>query len=289
MKNLSLTLLVISTLVSASATFAETLFAPLVDNDIIVNGRDDVPEWTNAAVSVVPNGTMRVQTRNSWLATSATENTMIQPGWTLQFIWDLTGTPYNVSDNWKYNIFYFGFERNIAGGQPDQRLYWFKAWIFDDIDDPDDSNWIGESGLGLSSIDDRGFLIRPMDNPSLDVHWFPGDQEPGDPTWTQATWDHYFGFFGKMSYDEHATFEYVVNDYGDTRYWEEYGPVHEVSPCRYEREIEHWVSDPDRLLGTTTELWREDVHPVPEPGTLSFWGLGFGGLAITAHRRRNAA
>jgi hypothetical protein len=274
--------------------------APYVYNDIDVNGVfDDVTEWANAAViPASSNGTLRMQTRQNWVAKSSSGNSSMQPGWTLQFIWDLYGADFNVDTDWMYNKFYFGFERDIEG-DPNHRMRWFTAWIFDSINhnDADDSIWIGESGLGYETFDDRGFFIRAMDDPNTERHWFPGDPEPGDPCWTDATWNHYFGFFGKGNYNNSAytqgyrstpatanpVFEYVINDRpGNTRQWDVYGPVIQVLPCVFAQEVEHWISDPDRMTGKDTLiLVLPDIHPKPKPPlpppvdgpTVTQWGL----------------
>lgn len=66
------------------------------------------------------------------------------------------------------------------------------VWVFADPDEPNDSFWLPLSGLGYSTIDDRGFLVRKNNNPATDVQWFPGQPEPGDPGWN---WNTYYGVF----------------------------------------------------------------------------------------------
>jgi hypothetical protein len=48
-------------------------------------------------------------------------------------------------------------------------------------------------GIAPNLIDDRGFIARLNDDPTTDVHWFPGMPEPGDPGWDWAAWHYVFG------------------------------------------------------------------------------------------------
>jgi hypothetical protein len=72
------------------------------------------------------------------------------------------------------------------------------GWVFDSLNHPDetDSEWIGATGLGYDTVDDRGFIVRFNNAPSSDVHWYPGDVEPGDPLWHWEDWYWFFGSYG---------------------------------------------------------------------------------------------
>ena len=115
----------------------------------------------------------------------------------------------------------------IGSGDPDSRLHQFqqddegdwnsfdvvtpsgnvKIWVFDDQDTLDDAAWLrGAEGLDRSSlltgssgnrIDDRGWVARANDDPSTDVHWMRGMDEPGDPGWD---WDAWHGVFGRHTF-----------------------------------------------------------------------------------------
>jgi hypothetical protein len=126
-----------------------------------------------------------------WRATASNPaNQTTYPGLTMLQMHDLSDL--TVQELWDYNTFQITINGDRVTG-----------WVFGNDNHPDnlDYQWIGGSGIGYSSIDDRGFLVRLNDDPTTDRHWFPGDLEPGDPNFD---WDAWYGFFGSYGFNNTA-------------------------------------------------------------------------------------
>ena len=138
----------------------------------------------------------------SWKATSVrTGATTTYPGQTQFIAHDLVGSsdPTSVLNHFQLDEDHDwnSFELNTPTGN-------VTIWVFDDQDDPDDSDWLlSAEGLDRSPllaassanrIDDRGFVARLNGDPATDVHWKEGMDEPGDPGWD---WDAWHGVFGR--------------------------------------------------------------------------------------------
>jgi hypothetical protein len=151
-------------------------------------------EWNQAdwMPDLAPyNGTYYGQIIANWIATASNPaNQTMYPGNTMLEMHDLSDLV--SQDLWDYNT----FQITVNG----ERI---TGWIFGNDNNPDnlDYLWIGGSGIGYSSIDDRGFLVRKNDDMTTDIHWFPGDPEPGDPNFD---WDTWYGFFGSYGFNNSA-------------------------------------------------------------------------------------
>jgi hypothetical protein len=124
-----------------------------------------------------------------------------------------------------------------------------KCWIFGGEDTENDTAWIKLSdGLQESHLipevgDDNlindaegSFIVRVYDDPTTDVHWFPGLPEPGDPDWN---WSDYYGVFGSFGFnnsffstglDTRAGYEGDNEVYEWAFYWGHPGDEHYPEP-----------------------------------------------------------
>ncbi len=145
--------------------------------------------------------------RNGWTATSSSSSITFYPGTAFFIAHDIEGQSndpllaFRQQENNDWNV----AETYIAGVK-------VKCWILGNDDKTDDSGWINFSdGLQFSHlipedgdhsnnnlITDVGFIVRYNDDPSTDVHWFPGMAEPGDPGWN---WSAFYGAFGAYGFN----------------------------------------------------------------------------------------
>lgn len=184
---------------------------PFTQADPRIDGRaTDLPEWESSAR--LPDiffagpasraGFYYFQSRMGWTATSVGSNAiMTYPGHVFGVAHDIVGSRdpdnilhhFQVDDDHDWN----SFEFFVPSGKA-------TIWVFDNVDDPDDRNWLPYAegldqsrfipeGAGENLIDDRGFIARLNDDPSTDVHWFEGTPEPGDPSWEWRDWHFVFG------------------------------------------------------------------------------------------------
>ena len=186
--------------------------APSIDVDPVIDGlATNFDEWAGAGS--YPNGfndgvysnagTFYSENKIDWNATSSSGNSTIIPGVTFFLAHDIWGQPtgdfsmFRFQDESDWNVAEFTYEGVLV-----------EAWVFADIDEPDDSVWLPWSGLADSTlipeggdsnkINDTGFIVRLNGNPSTDSHWFPGDPEPGDPLWDESK---YYGVFARAGFD----------------------------------------------------------------------------------------
>ena len=184
--------------------------APFVQTDPRLDGQaTSREEWERAvrlpdifyAGPSARAGFYYFQSRMSWQATSVrTGATATYPEHTLFIAHDLVGSsdPNNILHHFQRDEDHDwnSFQLNTPSGS-------VAIWIFDDQDDPDDSDWLESaegldrsplvSGSSANRIDDRGFIARLNGDPATDVHWKEGMDEPGDAGWDWAAWHHVFG------------------------------------------------------------------------------------------------
>ena len=188
--------------------------SPFVDQDPRLEGQATVfEEWAGGvrlpdifyAGPTARAGFYYFESREAWTATSLRSGaSATYPGQTRFIAHDLVGSgdpdsilhPFQVDADNDWNSF------NIVTPAGNVMI-----WVFDDQDDPDDSDWLlGAEGLDRSRlvtaaagnrIDDRGFIARLNDDPTTDVQWMEGMDEPGDPGWN---WDDWYGVFGRHSF-----------------------------------------------------------------------------------------
>jgi hypothetical protein len=227
--------------------FAQTVNADETSVDPIVDGSMNSFPGEYAQATAIPGngGTIYAQYKQDWNARSVQTpgNQIVYPGTTLFELNDYTSA-ISAEDN-DYNFFSNTYP---SGGAT------VSVWIFAGADDPDDSDWIGFSGLGYTSIDDRGFLVRVNSNPATDVQWFPGQAEPGDPGWN---WDTYHGVFAS-SYTRSG---FAVNEVYELA-WHNTGNVAGEPPLRPCFTIVKLTTDPKDGAGDLGQItvWQGRLH-----------------------------
>lgn len=176
------------TLLMVSISNAQTIPYPPALIDPTVDGAFTNADEYRGAFSF-PNmqgdGTFYTQHRSNWAPPGGS---VTYPGITLFTMHDIWG--YTTQDLADYNIFQGTWAGQTA-----------TIWVFANDDELNDALWIGNSGLGYASIDDRGFVARLNNNPATDYHWFPGDPVPGDPAWN---WNNAYGLFGAAGFNNSA-------------------------------------------------------------------------------------
>lgn len=259
----------------------------------VIDGRAAPPpgEWAaaNWALNRQGDGTFRAQWQRGWLATSSSLNQVQYPGVTLFNMHDLWG--YLTSDTADYNT----FEYTLGGTS-------VRGWVFANGDEPNDASWIGNSELGYSSVDDRGFIVRLNDDPATDFHWLPGMPEPGDPLWN---WDNTYGFFGAAGFNNSTFTEnlplngggppgevYEVGLYGGAQVWLDAvgggggGGDGAFVPCETTIRIKikdpHYGDPPKELVIKIAGPMH--VNLVPTPTTVALFSLA--GIGAAIRRRR---
>lgn len=162
------------------------------------------PDWFNDGE--YPNaGFLYYEHKYGWQATSSSQNTTLYPGVVFFIAHDIEGEP-------GPSIFEMFRQRNDNDWNVAEMTYEnvnIKCWIFGGDDAAVDTGWIKlTDGLesshlipevgGNNLINDAegSFIVRIFDDPSTDVHWFPGDPEPGDANWNWADWYGAFGSYG---------------------------------------------------------------------------------------------
>jgi hypothetical protein len=272
-----------------SCLFAQSLnfYAMPADINPIIDGTvTTFNEWSsaNSVYNLQNTGTYYAENQQDWVAKSSLDNTQLYPGTTAFILHDLWG--YTTSELADYNTFEFSF----AG----QKV---KAWIFANGDESNDATWIGNSGLGRDTVDDRGFIVRLNDNPLLDRQWFPGDPEPGDSGWD---WTNFYGFFGKAGFNDSAFQKglpkavdgadnevYELALYGGTT-GSPGGPLGVFTPCQTTLTIS--ISDPCAGDPTQVQVVLIDgdahINAVPEPSAFALLACGLLGTAGMAWLRR---
>jgi hypothetical protein len=164
------------------------------------------PNWFNDGT--YPNaGFFYHEHKHGWLATSSSHNSELYPGLVYFLAHDIEGEPppsdfsmFRQRDENDWNVAEFTFDDiNV------------KCWIFGGDDMENDTAWIKLSdglqnshlipevgGDNLLNDAEGSFIVRVFDDPTTDVHWFPGDPEPGDPGWD---WSDYYGAFGSYGFN----------------------------------------------------------------------------------------
>jgi len=164
------------------------------------------PNWFNDGT--YPNaGFFYHEHKHGWQAVSSSGNTTFYPGIVYFLAHDIEGEPppsnlsmFRQRDDNDWNVAEYTFEGiNL------------KAWVFGGDDAEVDTAWIKLSdglenshlipevgGLNLINDAEASFIVRVYDDPTTDVHWFPGNPEPGDPGWD---WSEYYGVFGSYGFN----------------------------------------------------------------------------------------
>jgi hypothetical protein len=225
--------------------FAQVVNAPSTNVDPIVDGsRFSFAGEYAQAVSIPGNGgTIYVQYKQNWNARSVqTGNQIVYANTTLFELNDLWSAPTREIND--YNFFSHVYP---PGGTN------ISVWIFAEEDDPDDSDWIGLSGLGYANVDDRGFLVRKNNNPATDVQWLPGQPEPGDPGWN---WNAYHGVFAS-SYTRDG---WIGNEVYEVA-WHNTGNIGDEPPLDPCYTMHVGIRDPTCGHAGAPELvWEGDLH-----------------------------
>jgi hypothetical protein len=164
------------------------------------------PNWFNDGV--YPNaGFFYDQHKHGWQATSSSGNTAYYPGVVYFFAHDIEGEPppsdlswFRQRDDNDWNVAEYTYQGfNV------------KCWVFGGDDAQVDTGWIKLTdgledsylipevgGYNLLNDAEKSFIVRFNNDPSTDVHWFPGNPEPGDPTWD---WSQWYGFFASYGFN----------------------------------------------------------------------------------------
>ncbi|MCK4333170.1 T9SS type A sorting domain-containing protein [candidate division WOR-3 bacterium] len=164
------------------------------------------PNWFNDGT--YPNaGFFYHEHKHGWQAVSSSGHTAFYPGVVYFLAHDIEGEPppsnlsmFRQRDSNDWNVAEFTFEGiNV------------KAWVFGGDDAEVDTAWIKLSdglqnshlipevgGNNLINDAETSFIVRVYDDPTTDVHWFPGDPEPGDPGWD---WSDYYGVFASYGFN----------------------------------------------------------------------------------------
>ncbi len=194
---------------------------PATDADPVMDGKaTDAPEWADGMRlpdsfffgDAGRSGFYWFERKEDWNAIppatlSADGLGITYPGMTVFVAHDIVGSAdpenplhqFQLDEDRDWNSFDFPVSTGMA-----------KIWVFDGVNDADDSDWLPFSeGLDESSlipegtapdlIDDRGFIARLNDDPSTDVHWFEGDPEPGDAGWD---WEAHHFVFGRRTFGQ---------------------------------------------------------------------------------------
>ncbi len=162
------------------------------------------PNWFNDGL--YPNaGFFYDQHKQGWQATSSSGNTAYYPGIVYFFAHDIEGEPppsvfymFRQRDDNDWNVAEYTFQGlNV------------KCWVFGGDDAQVDTGWIKLTdgledsylipevgGDNLLNDTEKSFIVRFNNDPSTDVHWFPGDPEPGDPNWDWSQWYGCFASYG---------------------------------------------------------------------------------------------
>ncbi|MQY71972.1 hypothetical protein GH141_08605, partial [bacterium] len=164
------------------------------------------PNWFNDGT--YPNaGFFYHEHKHGWQAVSSSGHTAFYPGVVYFLAHDIEGEPppsnlsmFRQRDSNDWNVAEYTFEGiNV------------KAWVFGGDDAEVDTAWIKLSdglqeshlipevgGNNLINDAEASFIVRVYDDPTTDVHWFPGNPEPGDPGWD---WSEYYGVFGSYGFN----------------------------------------------------------------------------------------
>lgn len=225
------------------------------------------------------DGTFYTQHRSNWTPPGGTVS---YPGITLFTMHDIWG--YTSQDNADYNMF-----QGTWAGQTST------IWVFANADELDDSSWIGNSGLGYATIDDRGFLARlgdGLDPANPDAHWLPGMPVPGDPAWD---WDKYYGLSAAAGFNNSAFSEGYDIDPTHAAENEVYefafygagipGGCSGPGICEpvFARVLDPKAGDPSQVLLNKADI---EAHAVPDPASLTLALIGLSYTSWWLRRRK---
>jgi len=162
------------------------------------------PDWFNYG-EYANAGFLYSQHKYGWQATSSSQSTRFYPGVVYFLSHDIEGEP-------APSVFEMFRQRNDNDWNVAEITYEdipVKCWIFGGDDAEVDTAWIKLSdglqeshlipevgGTNLLNDEEGSFIVRIFDDPATDVHWFPGDPEPGDEAWDWADWYGAFGSYG---------------------------------------------------------------------------------------------
>jgi len=248
--------------------------------DPFIDGRATYfEEWKDAnkipdlmTDGVTPNaGYYYAEYKLNWLATSQKGNTATIPGETLFVAHDINGAPigelrhFQIPEDTDWNLM------TISTAD-----YTLTCWVLAQNNTLDDSSWLNASGLansclipegsGNDLINDVGFIVRKNNDPSTDVHWFPGDPSPGDPDWDpNPLTNKYYGCFGNWNFsDSFYTTGLDASPYRNEEYeWSVTLPEEQPWCIWWWLETRGWIDD-EKIY-----IWHEEgqfwLHPHP-PG-----------------------
>ncbi len=187
----------------------ETGFDPTLDGQATL-----AVEWADAVRmpdqyvfgTPIQTGAFFIQTLRDWTATSQLSMAMhTYAGTTLFVTHDRIGSSDPTDPLFVYQVEaeddFSSMRVPVPGGLAE-------IWILAGEDAVNDVDWLLAAGnladsslfpeimdpmMPTNTVDDRGFIVRLNGDPATDVHWFPGDDEPGDVGFNWAAFHHVFG------------------------------------------------------------------------------------------------
>jgi hypothetical protein len=179
-------------LLIGTPSFADLEWKLTDADNIVADGTVDTDEWTDAGYIVDQFGD------GSFYGMYRQDYTVNHNSYTGKFYFFLHNIEQLKEDNdWDYNFFYIFQHGDFIN--PLLSIY-----VFDNVDSPDDSWFIGpnrlQSLIGGTTFDDRGFLVYNYDESDY-VHWLPGDPGPEDG---EYAWDYYYGVYAAGGFNNSA-------------------------------------------------------------------------------------
>jgi hypothetical protein len=252
------------------------------------------PNWFNDGL--YPNaGFFYDQHKQGWQATSSSGNTAFYPGIVYFLAHDIEGeappsvlSMFRQRDDNDWNV----AELTFMG-------FNVKCWVFGGDDAQVDTGWIQLTdgledsylipevgGVNLINDAEKSYIVRFNNDPATDVHWFPGNPEPGDPGWD---WSQWYGFFASYGFnnsffttgiDPRPGYESENEVYEWAFYWghpgdENYPPdivnlpgIGPAPPVLDSLELLLVVIDPpkDTMVFVAPNWWIHFMPPFPPPG-----------------------
>ncbi|MBN2580668.1 MAG: autotransporter-associated beta strand repeat-containing protein [Pirellulales bacterium] len=189
--------------------YGDSAYPPAAE-DPVVDGSFTTPlEYANANIERddFNAGDYYKQHRENWTVNGITYDNTI----TFFLMHHFTDARYNSLDKYDMNSWRFSWGKTSV-----------ETWIFLDGDEPDDTQWLDESGIGGANYgytfdDNGGFLVRLNDDSTTDRRWMPGMPQPG-----QSGWDFrdFYGVFALGAVDNSANTMGYSNIPGNREHYE---------------------------------------------------------------------